>query len=259
MQGLDALPMLALIYVGFAVVCAGVVHGTLGLGFPLVATPLVSLVTGIKVAIVLIVPPTLVVVIVSIVAGGSWGQTLRDWWRMPVWMFVGALVGTRVFILFDPAPLTLFLALVMLGYLALDSIGRGQFALLARHPHAFAVLFGFLGGFFEGAVNISAPPLLIYFLSAGLAPATLVKALNLCFATAKTTQFATLISTAGVPLSTWISTIPLCVIGAGASLAGARLRDRVPAATYRRWLKQALFAMAVLLLVQFALLLRGAS
>lgn len=257
MQGLESLSVLALIYVGVAVACAGLVHGTLGLGFPIVATPLVALVTGIKPAIVLVVPPTLVVVILSVVAGGSVVQTLRDWWRMPVWMFVGAMAGTRVFILFDPAPLTLLLALVMLGYLALDSMGRGQSALVRRHPHAFAALFGSLGGFCEGAVNVSAPPLLVYFMSAGLAPATLVKALNLCFATAKSTQLATLVSAGGVPLSVWASTIPLCAIGAGTLLAGARIRDRIPAPTFRRWLKQALFAMSVLLIVQFVLLMRG--
>lgn len=259
MPGLDALSMLALVYVAIAVAGAGLVHGTLGLGFPIVATPLVALVTGIKPAIVLVVPPTLAVVIASIVAGGSVVQTLRDWWRMPVWMFLGALVGTRVFILFDPAPLTLLLALVMLVYLALDAIGRAQFALLRRHPHAFAALFGLLGGFFEGAVNVSAPPLLVYFLSAGLAPATLVKALNLCFATAKSTQFGTLISAGGVPLSVWLSTVPFCAIGVGCMLAGARLRDRVPAATYRRWLKLALLAMSMLLIAQFVLLMWGAA
>lgn len=259
MPGLESLSPLALLYVGFAVACAGLVHGTLGLGFPLVATPLISLVTGIKAAIVLIVVPTLFVVVVSIAAGGGFVRTLRDWWRMPLWAFCGALVGTRLFILFDPAPLTLLLAFVILGYLGLDSIGRGRSALLARHPHAFGLLFGFLGGVFEGAVNIAAPPLLVYFLSLGLAPTALVKALNLCFLTGKATQFATLASSASIPLGTWVSTIPLCIVGAGASLAGGRIRDRVPAATYRRWLKQALLAMAGLLLFQFAMLTRGSA
>lgn len=259
MLGLDALPASALLCVGLAVACAGLVHGTLGLGFPLVATPLIALVTGIKTAVVLIVAPTLVVVIVAIVAGGSFAQTLRDWWRMPLWVACGALAGTHLFIAFDPAPLTLLLALVILVYLVLDSLGRGQSALLARHRHAFGMLFGFLGGAFDGAVNIAAPPLLVYFLSIGLAPSALVKALNLCFLTGKTTQFTTLASTAGIPLWTWVSTLPLCIIGAGTSLAGARLRNRVPAATYRRWLKLALFAMAALLVLQFALLMRSAN
>lgn len=257
MQGLDELSLLALAYVVLAVGCAGLVHGMLGLGFPLVATPLISLLIGIKPAIVLVVPPTLVVIAVSMLSGSPLGPILRQWWRMPLWMFCGALVGTRLFIGFDPAPLTLVLALVILGYLGLDSIGRARWPILERHPHAFAMLFGFCGGIFDSSVNVSAPPLLIYFLSLGLAPGALVKALNLCFGTAKLGQFGSLLATGQVPMATWLSTLPLCVIGAGMSLAGARIRHRVDAATYRRWLKRALLGMAILLLAQFTLLLRA--
>jgi len=258
MPGLDSLSTFALLYVAFAIACAGLVHGTLGLGFPLVATPLISLVTGIKTAIVVVVPPTLAVVIAAILAGGSFLPTVRDWWRMPLWMFVGALAGTQLFIVIDPAPLTLLLAAAILVWLGLDWLGRGQYALLREHPHKSGLVFGFLGGLFEGSVNIAAPPLLIYFLSVGLAPVALVKALNLCFLTGKTTQLTTLVLTTDISLGVWLSTLPLCALGIGTSLMGARIRSRVDAATYRRWLKQALLAMAALLVGQFVLLMRTA-
>jgi len=258
MPSLDSLSLIAIVYVAIAIGIAGLVHGTLGLGFPLVATPLISLATGIKTAIVLVVPPTLAVVIAAIVAGGGFLPTLRDWWRMPFWMFAGAIAGTQLFIWIDPAPLTLLLALAIFVWLGLDWIGRGQLALLRRHPHRSGVLFGFLGGVFEGSVNIAAPPLLIYFLSLGLAPAALVKALNLCFLTGKTTQITTLALTTEITLGVWLSTLPLCAIGIATSLAGTRIRNRVDAATYRRWLKQALLAMAALLVGQFVLLSRAA-
>jgi uncharacterized membrane protein YfcA len=119
------------------------------------------------------------------------------------------------------------------------------------------MLFGFLGGVFEGSVNIAAPPLLIYFLSLGLAPVALVKALNLCFLTGKTTQITTLALSTDIALGVWLSTLPLCAIGIATSLAGTRIRNRVDAATYRRWLKQALLAMAALLVGQFVLLSRA--
>lgn len=259
MEALGSLSYLELAFVAFAVAIAGLVHGMLGLGFPLVATPLIALVIGIKPAIVLILLPTLTVVVVSIVSGGAVLETLRQWWRMPLFVLWGALVGTRLFVVIDPAPLTLCLGLMILAYLGLDSLGRAQWPALKRHPHASAVAFGFTAGLFEGAVNISAPPLLVYFLSVGLAPGALVKALNLCFGTAKATQFGSLAFTAGVPLVMWLSTIPLCLLGAGTSLAGARIRERVDAATYRRWLKQALLLMAGLLFLQFALLMRTSA
>jgi uncharacterized membrane protein YfcA len=254
---LDALPLLTIVYVAGAIALAGLVHGTLGLGFPLVATPLIALATGIKPAIVLVVLPTLAVVIAAILAGGGFGRTLRDWWRMPLSMMAGALAGTQLFIVIDPAPLTLLLALAILIWLGLDRIGRGQFGWVRGHPHAAGSLFGFLGGVFEGSVNIAAPPLLIYFLSLGLAPVALVQALNLCFLTGKTTQLTTLAIGTDIPQALWLSTVPLCAIGIATSLAGTRIRNRVDAATYRRWLKQALLAMAALLIGQFLWLARA--
>ena len=256
---LDSLPVLSIAYVAVAIAFAGLVHGTLGLGFPLVATPLISFVTGIKTAVILVVPPTLAVVVAAIVAGGPFLATVREWWRMPLWMLAGAYAGTRLFIVIDPAPLTLLLALAILVYLGLDWIGRGESAVIRRHRHESGALFGFLGGLFEGSVNIAAPPLLVYYLSLGLAPTALVKALNLCFFTGKTTQLSTLVANGDVAAGVWLSTIPLCAVGIATSLAGTRIRNRVEAATYRRWLKYALAAMALILLGQFYFMLGRAG
>ncbi|MPZ47390.1 MAG: TSUP family transporter [Betaproteobacteria bacterium] len=258
MIALDSMPVLSIACVAFAIAFAGLVHGTLGLGFPLVATPLISLVTDIKTAVVLVVPPTLAVVIVAIVAGGSFFATVREWWRMPLWALLGAYAGTQLFIVIDPAPLTLLLAFAIIVYLGLDWIGRGESQLIRTHRHKAGALFGFLGGLFDGSVNIAAPPLLIYFLSLGLTPVALVKALNLCFFTGKTTQISTLIASGDVPNAIWLSTVPLCVVGIVTSLAGTRIRNRVPAQTYRRWLKYALVVMALILLGQFYFLLNAA-
>jgi uncharacterized protein len=255
MIALDSLPLAAIVFVTVAIAFAGLVHGTLGLGFPLVATPLIALVTGIKTAVILVVPPTLAVVIAAIVAGGPFVATVREWWRMPFWMLLGAYTGTQLFIVIDPAPLTLLLAIAILVYLGLTWVGRGESQLIRDHRHKSGMLFGFLGGLCEGSVNIAAPPLLVYFLSLGLAPAALVQALNLCFFTGKTTQLSTLIATGDIAAAVWISTLPLCAVGIATSLAGTRIRNRVEAATYRRWLKYALAVMALILLGQFYLML----
>src|SRR5262245_48288287 len=243
MTGLDALPLLAIVWIVLALAAAGLVHGTLGLGFPLVATPLIALITDIKTAVVLVAPATWVVVIAAIVIGGPFLQTLRDWWRMPIWMVLGSLSGTYVFIRTDAAPLTLLLALAILVYLGLDRIGRGESQLMKDHRHSFGAVFGYLGGFFEGAVNIAAPPLLIYFLALVLQPTALVKALNLCCVTGKTTQITTLLASSDVPTSVWLATPPLAAVGVATLTVGMRIRSRVDAATYRSWVKLALLAI----------------
>ena len=254
MTGLDALPVLAIVWIVLALAAAGLVHGTLGLGFPLVATPLIALISDIKTAVVLVAPVTWVVVVAAIVIGGPFLPTLREWWRMPIWMVLGSLTGTYVFIRTDAAPLTLLLAVAILVYLALDRIGRGESQRMKDHRHPFGAVFGCFSGFFEGAVNIAAPPLLIYFLALGLAPTALVKVLNLCFLTGKTTQISTLLATSAVPASMWVATPLLSAVGVATLIVGMRIRNRVDAATYRGWVKLALLAIALILIVQFVLL-----
>jgi uncharacterized membrane protein YfcA len=254
---LESLGWLTIAWAAFALALAGFVHGLLGLGFPLIATPLVAMATGIKTAVIIVVVPTLVIVIAAIVVGGRFMPTIREWWRMPIWMAIGGVTGANIYLVADAAPLTLLLALAILIYLSLDFLGHGQSKLIADHRHKFGAVFGFFGGFFEGSVNIAAPPLLIYFLSLGLAPAMLVKALNLCFFTGKSAQLSTLMIAGNVTIGTWLAVLPLSVVGVGTLLIGMRIRDRVDALTYRRWLKIALCAMAAILIGQFVVLLQA--
>lgn len=257
MEVVESLGWLTIAWAAFALALAGFVHGMLGLGFPLIATPLVAFATGIKTAVLIVVVPTLVIVIAAIIAGGPFLPTLREWWRMPIWMAIGSVTGAHVFIFTDAAPLTLLLAVAILIYLSLDFLGHGQSAVMQAHRHKCGAFFGFCAGFFEGAVNIAAPPLLIYFLSLGLTPAALVKALNLCFFTGKSAQLWTLMATGNVAAFTWLAMLPLSVVGIATLLVGMRIRDRVDAITYRRWLKVALVVMAAILFAQFYALIRA--
>jgi hypothetical protein len=253
MLAFESLPVFAIAWIAAALALAGFVHGALGLGFPLVATPLIALATNIKTAVIIVAPPTLVVVIAAIVIGGGLWSGLREWWRMPIYMMLGSLCGTYVFMRTAASALTLLLALAILVYLGLDWIGRGESKVMKAHRHKFAAPFGFFGGFFEGSVNIAAPPLLIYFLSLGLAPAALVKALNLCFFTGKSTQLATLVAAADVSGGVWWVAIPASMLGVCTLILGMRVRSRVDATTYRRWVKAALLVMVVILLGQYFL------
>jgi len=49
----------------------------------------------------------------------------------------------------------------------------------------------------------------------------------------------------------WLATLPLVAIGVAGSFAGVRIRNRIDAATFRLWVKRALFAIALVLLGQY--------
>ncbi len=230
---------------------AGLVHGALGLGFPIVATPLIALATDLRSAIILILLPCIAVVIASIVKGQGLRAVLAEFWPMPIFMFVGAAIGTRWFITYPNAPFALLLAVMLIVYLNLDRLGKAEMPAVRKHPRWFGAVFGLLAGICEGSTNAAAPPLVIYYMALALPPTALVQALNICFITGKTTQFATLAGWGGVSITQWLMTLPLALVAVGTLLRGVQVRSNVDAATYRGWLKRALYVIAIVLLAQY--------
>ena len=247
----DTLAVGLLAWVACVVLIAGLLQGALGFGFPFVATPLIALMSDMRTAIVLVLLPTLATICVALFTSGPLRATLARFWMMPLYMILGSAAGTWVFVSAPDAPYTLVLALLTLFYLSLDRLGRAEWAVVKRNERAFAPLSGLTSGIFEGTANVAAPPLIILYLSLSLTPTMLVQALNICFLAGKTTQFTVLTLRGGVGMDEWLATLPLVAIGVAGSFAGVRIRNRIDAATFRLWVKRALFAIALVLLGQY--------
>lgn len=233
------------------VLLAGLIQGALGFGFPFVATPLIAVASDMRTAIVVVLLPTLATILVALFTSGPLHGTLARFWMMPLYMIVGATAGTWLFVSAPDAPYTFLLALMTLVYLGLDRWGRTEWPLVQRHEARFASLSGLTAGVFEGTANIAGPALIIFYLALGLTPAMLVQALNICFLVGKTTQFTVLATRGGVTALEWLSTLPFVLIGVAGSYSGVRIRHRIDAPTFRRWVKRALFVIALVLLAQF--------
>jgi uncharacterized membrane protein YfcA len=247
----DTLAVGLLAWVACVVLIAGLLQGALGFGFPFVATPLIALMSDMRTAIVLVLLPTLATICVALFTSGPLRATLARFWMMPLYMILGSAAGTWVFVSAPDAPYTLVMALLTLFYLSLDRLGRAEWAVVKRNERAFAPLSGLTAGIFEGTANVAAPPLIILYLSLSLTPTMLVQALNICFLAGKTTQFTVLTLRGGVGMDEWLATLPLVAIGVAGSFAGVRIRNRIDAATFRLWVKRALFAIALVLLGQY--------
>jgi len=237
-------------WVGLVVIVAGLVHGLIGLGFPMIATPLIALTSDVRSAIVALLLPTMAINAVNIIRGGNWGKSIGRFWLLALFGALGSLLGTRILVYTDPAPFRLLMAGVLFLYLAHHRLGiRMQW--VRRHTIAASIGFGLLGGFLAGTVNVMVPALIIFAIELRLAPLVTVQVFNFCFLLGKLSQGAVLASHGYVGQSEILHSLPL----AGAALAalwwGMRFRDRIDAAVYRKWLKRALAAIAILLIVQY--------
>ena len=242
---------LGLAFVVLVCLLAGFAHGAIGFGFPVVATPLVALVIDVKTAIAFLAPVTLVLVLLSVVRGGSLAELLRRFWYLPLAIALGSWLGTLLLLAAPPEPFLLVLAAVVLLYLNLDRLGLHGSASVQRSPLPFGLGFGFFAGIFEAIANVAGPVLLVYFMLLGLAPAQMVQALNLCFTAGKGTQVAAWVAAGAMTPALWAAVAAFTVPSVAALFVGMRVRSRIDAATYRRWLRAALWVMAVLLIGQF--------
>lgn len=251
MPGFEALSPALIAWITLVLLLAGVLQGALGLGFPTVATPLIAVATDLRTAFIIVLLPCLATVLVNTFKGVSIRLVLERFWPMPLYMIVGAALGTRAFIAFPAFPFTLLLAAAILIYLNLDRLGHSEWPRVRAKEKAYGFVFGLLGGISEGATNVAAPALIVYYLALGVQPTMLVQALNICFAVGKSTQFVTFAAYGDVPAVQWLATLPLALIAVGGAFYGVRIRDRIDAATYRRWLRVALFAIAIILCAQY--------
>ena len=251
-MSIEGLPAELALWIALVMLLAGLIQGTLGFGFPFVATPLIALASDMRTAIIAVALPTVATIIVALLASGPLRPTLARFWMMPCYHVIGAAAGTWLFVSAPNLPYLLILAFMTLVYLNLDRLGRTDWPLVRRHEHRFAPVSGLAAGIFEGTANVAAPPLIIFYLALGLTPAMLVQAMNICFLVGKATQIAVLTTRGGVSTGQWLATLPFLAIGVAGSLTGVRLRNRVDAPTYRTWVKRALFVISLVLLGQYA-------
>jgi hypothetical protein len=252
MPGFESFSLAMMLWVVTAVILAGFIQGALGFGFPFVATPMMAMVVDMRTAIIMVLLPTFASVVITLVTSGPLGPVLKRFWMMPIYATLGALAGTSFFVAAPEAPYQLLLALIIIVYLNLDRIARGEWRLIQRHERAFGSLAGAAAGLFEGTANVAAPPLIIYYLALGLSPAMMVQAMQWCFLVGKATQFTVLTLHGGVSSAQWLATLPLCIIAVASGAAGARMRSRIDAAMFRKWVKRALWVIAFALLAQYA-------
>lgn len=254
MFGLDTLfapAMIAALVV--IVVIAAIAHGAVGFGFPLISTPLVALLVDVKTAVLVTVVPNIAINLVSILRGGKWGESIGRYWPMPIWVVFGTLVGTH-FLLAAPAELLqVLLAAMILMFLAQDSIRQLDWTWIRRRPTLAGAAFGLGAGLFSGAVNVAAPPLVIYFMMLELPTVALTQILNLCFMAGKIVQAATLGLAGPGSVALLTASLPLTVVGIGALAVGIQLQKRMARGVYFKVLRVTLATFVILLISQVAI------
>jgi len=239
MPSLDILAVLLL---------AAFTHGALGFGFPLVATPLLALMMDLRLAILLMLIPTICINILSIVGERHRREALRLFWPVPTFTILGSLIGTQVLLSVDPAPFRLLLALVLIAYLLTEHLHGANRE--RQVPRWGLALLGLGLGLLAGVVNVFAPVIIVFALYTRMRPELMVAAFNMSFLSSKSGQligFALNDALDPEVVSQSLWALPLLL---GALWIGMGVRRRIQPAHYGRILRLALWVLAFALAIE---------
>lgn len=239
------------LYLAAVLVFAGTVHGAIGLGFPMVATPLIAIVFDVRFAILITLMPTVVVNIATIWGGHDYRSSLKDYRLLFYSSFVGALIGSMMLAYLDPSPFRLALAILIIFYLWTTYSGKSFNSVIPKNERLAMIGFGFMAGVSGGITNVMVAILIVYFLSLNMTKSKMVPILNTCFLIGKVTQISILAATQIVSLNELIQTLPLAAISFVALLVGKKVGENIGAELYKKGLYGLLFILATILILQF--------
>ena len=245
---------LTILFIISVITFSGLVHGTLGLGFPMVATPLLALFLDVQTAILVTLFPTVAVNIGSIIYGGRWKKSIGRYWPLAFFTVFGSILGSHFLIASDSSLLRLLLAGIILMYLNAERLGQLPMWWIKKYPLTSMALFGVVGGFFTGSVNVMVPVLVIFTLKLGLETTAMIQVFNLCFLAGKLSQIGVFSSFGLLNMRSVMDSIPVIIAAILALAIGIAMRRRIQAELYRKILKRLLLVVSCVLIAEYFLL-----
>jgi uncharacterized protein len=218
---------------GLTVLLAAFIKGAIGFGFPTLGTPLLSLVTDVRTAVVLLILPNIVMDGVQFARLGAPRAVVARFGTLLVAGAVGTLLGTRLLVGLSPRAATLLLSAVILLFVALTAAGVAP-RVAPRWERRLSPLVGLVVGVVGGVTNVPGTPLVMYFHALGLAKDEFVAAVAFTFIVYKVVQLGAVVYFGLLSWELFGWSVGLTVVGLGGFAAGLRVQDRLDPRSFNR-------------------------
>jgi len=173
-DGIDYLFILA------AYIVAGVIKGITGVGFSTSCLPILALRFDLKLAIPLVIVPSIVSNVVLMAQAGRFLEVVRTFFPLYVATIPGLLLGLSILLSVDVDVAKAALGLVLIFY-ALLALSRRPIRIAEKWEKNLKIPVGFMTGFINGLTGSQVMPVLPYLLSLDLSKDTFIQAINISF------------------------------------------------------------------------------
>lgn len=238
-----------LILLALFIFIASLVHGSVGFGFPMTATPLIALITDIQTAIIYTLIPTLLVNIISIWSEGNFIQAFKRFYPLALFGMIGSAIGTQILIYNSSDIFKLLLAFSILFYLSINLI-RYEFTWIGTKPKLSRFIFGLGAGVLGGLTNAMGPVLMIYTLESKFTKSEIIQALNICFLFGKISQIILFSYASVFTMQEIENSFMLLIVTCIALYLGIKIKTLINPLYYTKLIKIILFIISILLIIQ---------
>jgi len=225
------------------------VKGVTGMGSPLLAVPLISLVGGVEDAVVAIALPNLVANIALCWHSREGRRETRDLVRLAGFGVVGAVVGTVALVNLSDEPLLVLIAITIIGFVV-QFVRHPEFRLPAAVAHRWSPATGTVIGVVQGATGISGPVVGAWFHGYRLPRDAYVFSITLLFGITGAVQIAILLAQGAMTTDRAWGALAAAVPAAIMLPLGVRVRQRLAGPAFDRVVLAVLLVSAVSLLAQ---------
>jgi len=233
----------------FAIMLGGLVKGTLGVGLPLFAVPIMSLMIGSTQAIALVAVPVLVSNIWQAWQEGNWKASLKRFWPLMVSQGIMTVLAVHWTLDFSVKQLNMLVAFaVVLAVVAM--LFKPRFNIPPEREKIVGALVGTASGLLGGVSSLMGPILISYTMSLKMQRDEFVGAISIIYLNAAWPLYLAMFSFGRMEVvDLGYSVLALIPMAIGLTV-GQKLRHRLSEDAFRKVLLGFLIFVATLLVLR---------
>lgn len=238
-----------LIFIAITLFFSSLVQGAIGFGFPMIATPLLAMVTDMKTAILYIAIPTLLINIISIYSEKDFIKAIKRFYPLAIFVMIGSAIGTQILIYSNSEIFKLLLGISILFYLFIQKY-KFEVTFIINNPKSSLIIFGVGAGIIGGLTNVMAIVLIIYSLELKYTRKEMIQSSNICFLFGKLIQIFLFLIQGSFTQDVLILSFGSLVVVFFAIFIGIYIKNRIVWNSYNNFIKILLFFIALMLIIQ---------
>lgn len=223
---------------------AGIIKGTLGIGFPTAAVSLLAQVTDARTAITLVIMPMLITNIWQVIRSKQFWSVIQQIWLLLVLMLVFIGIFSQLASLIRVDILAAVLGVIVAVY-ALHSLYSPPLLLKPNWDKRAQVVAGISAGLMGGMVSVWAPPILIYLKARGFKKEQFVATVGVILLLGSCVLLLSYVGTGTLSYGVFLSSMLLVVPSMLGFTVGEQIRMRLSVGRFERLLLWFFFIMGL--------------